>query len=83
MKTIKVNPWGKGQGDFVLINEVDFDPDFHELYGEKKLTAKEKKALEAAAKLLEETKAALKAKSVEFDDNATQEELQALLDAAV
>lgn len=82
MKTIKVNPWGKGQGDFVLINEEDFDPDFHELYGEKRLTAKEKKALEAAAKLLEETKAALKAKNVEFDDSATQEELQALLDAA-
>ena len=82
MKKIKVKPWGEGQGDFVLINEEDFDSEVHELYGEKKLSAKEKKAAEAAAKLLEETKAALKAKNVEFDDNATQEELQALLDAA-
>lgn len=24
LKTIKVKPWGKGQGDFVVINEGDF-----------------------------------------------------------
>lgn len=26
---IKVAPWGDDQGDFVLINEADFDPKFH------------------------------------------------------
>lgn len=82
MKTIKVMPWGEDQGEFVLINEEDFNPDVHELFGEKKLTAKEKKAIEAAAKLLEATKEALKAKNIEFDEASTQEELQALLDAA-
>ena len=29
MVTIKVNPWGKDQGEFVLINESDFDPAVH------------------------------------------------------
>lgn len=33
MKLIKVKPWGEGQGDFVHINEEDFNPDFHELLG--------------------------------------------------
>jgi hypothetical protein len=30
--TIKVKPWGDGQGDFVEINESDFDPKVHNLY---------------------------------------------------
>jgi hypothetical protein len=33
MTTIKVKPWGDGQGDHVLINEADFDPAKHELFG--------------------------------------------------
>lgn len=28
-QTIKVMPWGKDQGDHVLINESDFDPAKH------------------------------------------------------
>ena len=31
MKTIKVKPWGDEQGDHVLINEEDFNPEFHTL----------------------------------------------------
>lgn len=31
MKLIKVKPWGEGQGDHVLIDESDFNPDFHSL----------------------------------------------------
>ena len=34
MKTMKVQPWGKGQGDHVIINESDFNPDFHKPIGE-------------------------------------------------
>ena len=34
MATIKVKPWGKNQGDFVLIDESNFDSEKHE-----KLTA--------------------------------------------
>lgn len=30
-KTVKVKPWGEGQGDFVLINEEDLN-DTHELF---------------------------------------------------
>lgn len=30
MKTIRVKPWGEEQGDHVVINEADFDPDFHQ-----------------------------------------------------
>lgn len=32
MNTIKVKPWGEGQGDYVLINKEDFNPDFHQRF---------------------------------------------------
>lgn len=31
MKVIKCKPWGEGQGDHVLVNEEDFNTDFHVL----------------------------------------------------
>ncbi len=31
VQTIRVKPWGEGQGDFVEINEDDFNPDVHQL----------------------------------------------------
>lgn len=31
VKVVKVKPWGKKQGDHVLINEVDFNPKRHTL----------------------------------------------------
>lgn len=42
MKTIKVKPWGQGQGDFVIINAEDFDPNFHEKLEEDKPKQKQK-----------------------------------------
>lgn len=36
MNTLKVKPWGKDQGDFVLINESDFDADKHQRLDEEK-----------------------------------------------
>lgn len=36
IKTVKVAPWGKDQGDFVEINETDFDEKTHKLYEEPK-----------------------------------------------
>ena len=30
METIKVKPWGEGQGDYVVINAEDFDQEQHE-----------------------------------------------------
>ena len=74
METIKVKPWGKDQGDFVVINKEDFDPEVHELLdgepdGAKKAT-------------VAELRAALEAKGVEVPDGAKKADLQALLDAA-
>ncbi len=84
-KTVKVKSWDKSQGDFVIINESDFDKDVHALYGEKKLSAKEQKTLDeqAAKDLLDAAKSALTEKGIAFGDSATQADLQALLDAAV
>jgi hypothetical protein len=31
MDTIKIKPWHESQGDHVVINKGDFDPDKHEL----------------------------------------------------
>lgn len=36
MATVKVKPWGKDQGDYVLMEEEDFDPKKHKLYEESK-----------------------------------------------
>lgn len=77
MPVIQVQPWGEGQGDFVLIEESDFNPEFHKLLddssdsdGKAKLTAAE-------------IKAKLTALNIEFKGNASSESLQALLDASV
>lgn len=75
METIKVKPWGKGQGDFVLLNKEDFDADKHELFdaaepsGEKKMS-------------VAELKDALAAKGIEIPEGAKKADLQALFDAA-
>lgn len=44
-ETMKVKPWGEGQGDFVLIDAADFDPDKHQPHDE---TGPEKKARKKA-----------------------------------
>ncbi len=74
MKLIKVKPWGEGQGDFVHINEKDFNPDFHELLDEAE---KPKKAT-----TIDDIRAALTAKGIQFDEKAKKPELQKLLDDA-
>lgn len=40
MDTIKVKPWGKDQGDYVVINAEDFNPEKHEKYVEPAKEAK-------------------------------------------
>ena len=37
---MKVEPWGKGQGDHVLIDDDAFDPSFHVPLGQKKVSKK-------------------------------------------
>jgi hypothetical protein len=83
VKTIKVKPWGKDQGDHVVINEADFDPTKHEPLdvaakpGGK--TDAEDGAKEPTAK---ELRAALDEKGISYAARASKAELQALLDAA-
>lgn len=35
-ETMKVMPWGKGQGDYVVINKADFDANVHKAYEPEK-----------------------------------------------
>lgn len=74
-KTLKVKPWGEGQGDFVVINEADFDPDLHELLGEAEKAGK--------APSIDEIRAALTGRNIQFDSKAKKPELQKLLDDAI
>jgi hypothetical protein len=73
MKTIKVKPWGDDQGDFVLINEDDFDANFHE---------KLEDPADAKKAGIADLRAALTEKGIEFPADAKKADLQALLDAA-
>jgi len=43
-KTLKVEPWGEGQGDFVVIDKENFDESVHTLFVEKDQPAKDKKS---------------------------------------
>lgn len=78
MNTIKVMPWGEGQGDFVLINEDDFDADVHKRYEE----GAKKAGSQPKAPTVEDLKAALAAKGIEIPEGAKKADLQALLDKA-
>ncbi|MBT2333618.1 hypothetical protein J7E49_06835 [Variovorax paradoxus] len=77
MKTIKIKPSHESQGDFVLINEEDFDPSKHVLLDGAAPDAGGEKAMTAA-----ELKEALTAKGIDFKGNASKADLQALLDGA-
>ena len=74
MPVIQVQPWGEGQGDFVTIEESDFNPDFHVLLGDT--SGSDGKAKLTAA----EIKAKLTALNIEFKGNASRDSLQDLLD---
>jgi len=71
LKTIKVMPWGSDQGDFVLINAVDYDPKTHKLYE----VTQDEKGLTVA-----ELKKALDGYNVGYSDNAKKADLQLALD---
>lgn len=76
--TIKVKPWGKGQGGFVEINEEDFDEKVHKLADESDLAdARPSDGLTVA-----ELKEALEAKGVAIPEGALKADLAALLDEA-
>lgn len=79
VKTIKVMPWGDDQGDFVLINEDDFDASVHQRYEE----GAKKAGTQGKAPTVDELKAALAEKGIEIPEGAKKADLQALLDKAV
>jgi hypothetical protein len=77
METINVKPWGKDQGDFVVINKADFDPKVHQL-----LDAPDEDPEGAKKATVAELREALTAKGIEIPEGAKKADLQALLDAA-
>lgn len=72
METIKVKPWGKDQGDFVVINKDDFNADLHELF--EVGAAVKKQTIDDLRKILQEN-------GVEFASDAKKAELQAMVNA--
>lgn len=79
MDTMNVKPWGKGQGDFVVINKADFDPAVHDASNEMILDGA-KKASDGLK--LDEIRAALAAKNIDIPEGAKKADLQKLLDEA-
>jgi hypothetical protein len=62
--TIRVKPWSKDQGPFVILNEEDFDPERHELYVDAEEAARlEREAEEKARAEAERIAAARQAQS--------------------
>jgi hypothetical protein len=72
IKTIKIKPSHESQGDHVLINEDDFDPEKHERFDEAHPSEK--------AMTVAEMRDALTAKGVQFDPALRKGELRALLE---
>ena len=77
MKTIKVKPWGKDQGDHVVINESDYAPKVHKLLDEADDSDKPSKGL-----TVEQLTAALTEKGIEAPASAKKADLAKLLDEA-
>lgn len=50
MSVIKVKPWGKGQGEYVIIEEADFNESAHSLYSPEPEPAPEKQGKKAKGK---------------------------------
>jgi hypothetical protein len=71
-KTLKVEPWGKDQGDFVVIDAASFDESIHTLYGEGKARD--------SGLSVKDAKARLDAMGVEYKGNASKGDLQALVE---
>jgi hypothetical protein len=77
LKTIKIKASHESQGDYVLINESDFDPNVHELFDA------DGAAQASAPKMsVAELKQALADKGVEIPEGAKKADLLALLEAA-
>lgn len=56
MAVLKIKPYGKDQGEFVLIDEENFDPTKHELFEQKQDFAEQMFSDEAHAPVTDETR---------------------------
>lgn len=72
METVKVKAWSAEQGDFVLINKDDFDPEKHELLDEE--------GAKKADLNVNQLKEALTAKGIEIPEGAKKADLVSLLE---
>jgi hypothetical protein len=70
--TLRIKATDPEQGEFVIINEADFDPEQHERFD-----AVPEKALGIAG-----LRAELTARGIEFDVDAKKADLKALLESA-
>lgn len=91
MGTINVKPWGQDQGDFVVIEEENFDPAFHVRLDDD--GAEEKTVTGTGASQVATTtpetpvtaamlRNALDARGIKYKPQASKAQLQALLDEA-
>jgi hypothetical protein len=71
-KTLKVEPWGQDQGDYVVIDADTFDESIHTLFGEGKS--------KDSGLSVKDAKARLDALGVEYKCNASKGDLQALVE---
>ena len=72
METVKVKAWAAEQGDFVLINKDDFDPEKHEFF--------EDAGAKKADLNVNQLKEALTAKGIEIPEGAKKADLVSLLE---
>lgn len=72
METVKVKAWDPDQGDFVLINRDDFDPEKHALLDEE--------GAKKADLNVNQLKEALTAKGIEIPEGAKKADLVSLLE---
>jgi hypothetical protein len=75
-KTLMVEPWGEGQGDFVLIDADSFDENFHTLFDDGTVQAAPKEGTAAFIK------AQLDQWGISYKTGASKADLQALIDQA-
>jgi hypothetical protein len=71
LKTVKIKPTSPDQGEYVVINESDFDPDIHKLADGESLKG-EKLTITLNAKTAPELQAAIDEAKVECTKAATE-----------
>ena len=72
MKTVKVKPWSKDQGEYVVINDSDFDSSHHELCEGEVLSSAQKVTVTLSAETAPELQQAINDAKAECEKVATE-----------